>query len=166
LETLIKKLETCLTRQIEIYEALAPILNEEKEALVRIDLPSIHSCAQRKEELSASAQQLDEERNAIVADLARGLGHRGPLPRLAQIAALLPVGEGDEIRSLRERLIWAVAAVHEGQGRNRTLAHRFQSILQRSMRAVQEAVAALPLYTTGAELGHPHIAGSVLSQEA
>jgi flagellar biosynthesis/type III secretory pathway chaperone len=166
LETLIQNLKTCLRQQIEAYEALAPILNEEKTALVQIDLPAIHRFAKRKAEIAEQARVLDDERNSIATELARTLGNRGPVPRLAQLIELLPEHERDEIRALREQLIWAIAAVHEGQGRNRSLAQRFQSLLQRSMSAVQEAMAALPLYTTGAKMGHSHIAGSVLSHQA
>lgn len=166
MEQLLEQIKSCLRRQIEAHEALAPLLDEERRALVGIDLAAIHRCLRSKGEWTEQVRLAEAERQRAVSELMRALGLGERVPRLSELIDLLPAGERAEFRELRERLIWAVAAVHEGQSRNRSLAQRFQGVLQRSMTAVQEALASLPLYTTGAKLGHARMSGCVLSQQA
>ena len=78
----------------------------------------------------------------------------------------LPEGQRGVLAALRERLSAVVGAAVDGHGRNGRLANSFLEVLSRSMEAVQQAVASLPLYTTTGEVGQAHWRGCVVRQTA
>lgn len=160
-------LERVLTAQAEAHERLAALLEDERRALARLDAAAVQRCAERKAEIAQHIAETEAERQrlipAIQAHLTPG---SAPALRLADLIAALPAAQRPRFAALRERLLHSLTALIEGQGRNRSLAEHFFSLLARSMEAVQSAVAALPLYTPAARVGQARWRGCVLNQRA
>lgn len=162
----IRGLADCLTRLAEQHEALNATLDEERLALIQLDVAVIHACAERKAALAQAIDQTERSRQATVEALAQELGLTGPAPKLTQILDALPTSSRDTLIPLRDRVRAAVNGARDGQTRNLSLTDRFMGLLDRSLHSVHEALASLPVYTTKGHTAIGRGQGFVVSRTA
>jgi flagellar biosynthesis/type III secretory pathway chaperone len=168
----IRTLQVSLSELIEAHEEMGRLLDEERQALVHLELDKINACARAKAELAQRIQQSETQRQASADALAATLSLTpdpstgGPSVRLGQIIDALPEPRRGTLPEMRERLREIIEAVTRDQSRNQTLTQRFLGLLNGSMEAVYQAVASLALYTTKGEVGQTHWRGCVVRQTA
>ena len=107
--------------EVAAFEELRVVLEEERNALVELDVPAIHRCTATKERIAARHQHLEDERRKL-ADrfflLDRGLKPGSRLSTVAAAAKACGADPDGGLETTRGRLSCLMDTVREMNGLN------------------------------------------------
>jgi len=140
-----------LHEEIAVFEELRVVLEEERDALVELDVPAILSCTARKERVAGRHHELEVERRTLAERfflLDRSLKPGARLSEVAAAARSAGVDAAGELDRVRERLSCLMDSVAEMNRLNeRFVAHSLvvvQGVSEMMHRAVGDHVAPAP----------------------
>ncbi len=140
-----------LHEEIAVFEELRVVLEEERDALVELDVPAILSCTSRKERVAGRHHELEAERRQLAERFFLLDRNLKPGARLSEVAAAArtagvdPAGDLDRVRDRLSCLMENVAEMN--QLNERFVAHSLvvvQGVTEMMHRATGDHVAPAP----------------------
>lgn len=137
----VDRLEEILRQEVEVAQAMLQVLEQEQQAIVRMDLEQLDALVVQEHDLLASVQRLEKDRIKLIemvlppSRLKRKQGAKSPLA-LRELVNLLDSADAERIAQLGSALR------HEAEGimnANR----RIKILLNHSLRFVRESVDML-----------------------
>lgn len=136
MEALLNDLRTLLARQVESLKTLEEVLAEQRECLVKRDVPGIVRSIATQEEYLKRIQRMEESRLRLVRELARVLGIEPAGATIREISENLDPDVGKELRATAEAARETLEKVGRVNRENRRL-------IERSLEFVHEMLGAL-----------------------
>ena len=134
----IEQLGQILQTEADLVEALAGVMVQKQQSIVRFDAGSLGTLTQREQDLLVPFQALEGERMKLAEDLAGGVpagrsGEGTPARSIHELLAALEVDAGAPVAGQAARLRSAVQRVLDLSQQNRTL-------MQHSLKFVRETL--------------------------
>ncbi len=166
-ETVYKKLTENLEELTKIYRQLLDVVRKEKEFLINVDLIEIDRARILKEELIGKSRIADMVREKYAYELGSLVGLTVTRPRLMEIAAQLPVKEGDTLRQFHSGLEMVVKRLQELNRENAKYADSALRTLSGALGDIKETLAGKNTYERkGQYKSGPEVSGNFVSKEA
>ncbi|OPZ21677.1 MAG: FlgN protein [candidate division BRC1 bacterium ADurb.BinA364] len=127
-----------LQRELDLYERLNSLLEQEQEALTRLQVERLLQLTNEKECVSLQLKALDESRRLAMEAAAENLGLDGDAETL-RLADLAERADGAGAEALRDAGARLAAAARQGGERN----ERVKFLADHSLKIVRESIAAL-----------------------
>lgn len=152
METLLNDLRTLLARQVESLKTLEEVLGEQRECLVKRDVPGITRSISKQEEYLKRIQRMEETRVRLVRELARVLGIEPGNATLREISNNLDPDVGEELRATAEAARETLEKVGRVNRENRRLIERSLEFVHETLGAIQGKRPAGRTYTPAGQL--------------
>jgi flagellar biosynthesis/type III secretory pathway chaperone len=166
-ETVYKKLTETLQEMTKIYRQLLDVVRKEKDFLIKVDVIEIDKCRATKEELIGKTRVAEMVREKYAHELGSLIGLTSARPRLSELAAQMPLKEGDALRQLQSGLEMVVKRLQELNRENGTYAQSALRALNGAMGNIKETLAGKNTYERkGQYKAGPEISGNFMSKEA
>ncbi len=166
-ETVFIKLTDILGEMTKIYRQLLDVVRKEKDFLIHVDLIEIDKTRIMKEELVGKARMADLLREKYAFQLGQLVGLQSQRPRLREIAAQMPMKEGDTLRQLHSALEMIIQRLQELNRENNQYAQTALKTLNGALGNIKETLAGKNTYE---RKGHykqgPEVSGNFVSKEA
>lgn len=161
------KLSETLEEMTKIYRQLAELVRREKDFLVQVNLVEIENCTKQKEEMIAKLRISDMLREKYAQNLGAELGMQSESPRLMELAARMPVVEGDKLRQMHATLEFIIKRIQQINKENETYASSALKTLNGAMGNIKETLAGKNTYERkGQYKTGPDTAGHFVRKEA
>jgi len=118
----VKSLEETLSSQLQLFEKLHALLEQETDELAKMNLEAMADMNQRKDELSGRIEEHNNSLRRMIATIASELG-LAPGVTLGTVAVAL--GKRADIPRLRHKLAKAAQLVRETAAVNCAISERF-----------------------------------------
>lgn len=166
-ETVYKKLTETLEEMTKIYRQLLDVVRKEKDFLINVDVVEINQARATKEELINKSRIADMVREKYAFELGSLIGLTQARPRLTELAAQMPLKEGDALRQLHSGLEMVVKRLQELNRENGTYAQSALNALNGALGNIKETLAGKNTYERkGQYKPGPEVAGNFMSKEA
>ncbi|MFH1278948.1 MAG: flagellar protein FlgN [Candidatus Eisenbacteria bacterium] len=136
MEALLNDLRTLLARQVESLKTLEEVLGEQRDCLVKRDVPGIVRSISTQEEYLKRIQRMEESRLRLVRGLAGHLGIAPADATIRKISDSLDPDVGRELRATAEAARETLEKVGRVNRENRRL-------IERSLEFVHDMLGAL-----------------------
>ena len=166
-ETVYKKLTENLEEMTKIYRQLLDVVRKEKEFLINVELIEIDNARIQKEELIGKARIADMIREKYAFELGSLVGLTSTRPRLIEIAAQMPIKEGDALRQFHSGLEMVIKRLQELNRENAKYADSALRTLSGALGDIKETLAGKNTYERkGQYKSGPEVSGNFVSKEA
>lgn len=166
-ETVYNKLTETLIEMTKIYRQLLEVVRKEKDHLIHVELMEIDQCRLQKEELIGKARIADLVREKYAQELGFLVGLSSPRPRLLELAAQMPMKEGDYLRQIHSTLDVVIRRIQDFNRENEQYAQAALKTLNGALGNIKETLAGKNTYERKGQYKQgPEIAGNFVSKEA
>lgn len=166
-ETVYKKLTETLEEMTKIYRQLLDVVRKEKDFLIKVDLIEIDKARITKEELIGKSRIADMLREKYAHELGSLLGLSSARPRLMELAAQMPLKEGDALRQMHSGLEMVIKRLQELNRENETYTQSALKTLNGALGNIKETLAGKSTYERkGQYKTGPEVSGNFVSKEA
>jgi len=138
-----EELAQILKAEVDLMTALAGVMAEKQQAIVRFQGDLLAACTEREEELTRPLEALEGERikcaTALTEMLRGGSGTplKAPLP-LRELIVRLNEDESGSLADLSDRMHKSVQHIVEMNGYNRTLLQHSLQFVQQTLRIITD----------------------------
>jgi hypothetical protein len=153
--TLPPRLHEALREEILLAGEILSLLNQEQEALVRLDMPALLELCARKEEQVARMQGLDGQVQEITAAFA-GLPAASPV-RLRDLLPSLAPDEGARLEQQRLQLAGLREQILERSLVHKNFVEESRAFFNDAIAAVLSSVADRPMYGRSKAFSKPSV---------
>lgn len=166
-ETVYKKLTETLEEMTKIYRQLLDVVRKEKDHLIKVEVIEIDKARLTKEELINKCRIADMLREKYAHELGSLVGLSQPRPRLMELAAQLPMKQGDALRQMHSSLELVIKRIQNLNKENETYAQSALKTLNGALGNIKETLAGKSTYERkGQYKVGPEVAGNFMSKEA
>lgn len=137
----IEQLGQILQTEADLAEALAGVMAQKQQSIVRFDAGSLGTLTQREQDLLVPFQALEGERMKLAEELASGVpggpgGDGTPARSIHELLAALDVQPGAPVAGHAARLRSAVQRVLDLSQQNRTLMRHSLKFVRETLRLI------------------------------
>lgn len=166
-QTVYKKLTQTLEEMTKIYRQLLDVVRKEKDFLINVDIIEIEKARTLKEELISKSRMADMVREKYAHELGSLVGLTIARPRLMELAAQLPLKEGDALRQMHSGLEMVIRRLQELNRENDHYAQSALKTLNGALGNIKETLAGKSTYERkGQYKAGPEVSGNFMSKEA
>lgn len=127
---------SCLDDLVRIYRSLLEVVRREREILSESRLDELNDNNKTKDALLVRVRTLENSRSKLARDLAAATSTNVDQPRLLEIAANLPIEQGNKLRNMHSVLELLIRRVSEVNKQN-------EELVQAALRTITGAMAAI-----------------------
>lgn len=167
MDAVYKKLIETLEEMTKLYRQLLDVVRKEKDFLIKVDLLEIDKARMAKEELISKCRIADMLREKYAQELGSLVGLKSARPRLVELAAQMPLKEGDTLRQLHSSLEMVIRRLQGLNNENEQYAQSALRTLGGALGNIKETLAGKSTYERkGQYKSGPEVSGNFVSKEA
>ncbi len=151
---------------IKVYQLLLDNIRNEKDLLIKADLKTLDENNKAKETILLKLRTFENARMKVAKDLAIAIGADADQPRLLEIAAILPVAAGDQLKNQHSVLELLIKRLNEINKENEQLAHAALKNVSGAIGAIRDSLGGKPVYEKKGNLSKTTAAGKIVRCEA
>jgi flagellar biosynthesis/type III secretory pathway chaperone len=163
MEHLLKKLIGLLEHTTELYQALLAVVQNEKNAVVGLDLQQLNEACKAKDNLLLKLRILEEQREQIMARLAAEIGCSPQGLTLSQLSLLVDESYACRLVALSRDLLALIQSLQSATQQNKFLISHSMQLIQSSYNLLNNLMAADPLYYRSGNVQNTDRTGKLLS---
>jgi flagellar biosynthesis/type III secretory pathway chaperone len=163
MEHLLKKLIGLLEHTTELYQALLAVVQNEKNAVVALDLQQLNEACKAKDNLLLKLRILEEQREQIMARLAAEIGCSPQGLTLSQLSLLVDESYACRLVALSRDLLALIQSLQSATQQNKFLISHSMQLIQSSYKLLNNLMAADPLYYRSGNVQNTDRTGKLLS---
>jgi len=137
LDSLKQDLMTILQEEVEAFRSLRDLLTEEQEALVRDDVETIRSAAERQERVAEEIRLIEARRLHVVRSIGGRCGLRDDPLTLTRISGLCEKEDGERMRAMRGELLDLHADIRQKNRNNALLIRHAMRYVDRTLQLLK-----------------------------
>ena len=146
MEHLLDKLLVSLEQATELYQSLFRVLQNEKEAVVELNLQQLNEACKAKDNLLLKLRILEEQREQIMDRLTAGLGRSPHGLTITELSLLVDEPYAERLRERSADLSDLIEALQDATQQNKFLMSHSMQLIQGSYNLLNNLMAANPVY--------------------
>ena len=163
MEHLIKKLIGLLEHTTELYKLLFAVVQNEKNAVVGLDLQQLNEACKAKDNLLLKLRILEEQREQIMVRLAAEIGCSPQGLTLTQLSLLVDESFARRLIDISRELLALIQSLQDATQQNKFLMSHSMQLIQGSYNLLNTLMAANPLYYRSGNMQNTDQTGKLLS---
>lgn len=163
MEHLIKKLIGLLEHTTELYKLLFAVVQNEKNAVVGLDLQKLNEACKAKDNLLLKLRILEEQREQIMVRLAAEIGCSPQGLTLTQLSLLVDESFARRLIDISRELLALIQSLQDATQQNKFLMSHSMQLIQGSYNLLNTLMAANPLYYRSGNMQKTDQTGKLLS---
>ena len=163
MEHLLKKLIGLLEHTTELYQSLFAVVQNEKNAVVGLDLQQLNEACKAKDNLLLKLRILEEQREQVLARLADEIGCSARGLTLSQLSLRVDESYACRLVELSRNLLALIQSLQDATQQNKFLMLHSMQLIQGSYNLLSNIVAANPIYYRSGNLKNTNQTGKLLS---
>ena len=146
MEHLLKKLIELLEHVTELYQSLFTVVQQEKDAVVGLNLQQLNQACKAKGNLLLKLRILEEQREQLMDKLASEVGCSPQEISLTQLSQWLEEPYAGMLRERSTDLLSLIQKLQEANQQNKFLLSHSLELIQGSYNLLNHAMVASPVY--------------------
>jgi flagellar biosynthesis/type III secretory pathway chaperone len=163
MEQLLKKLIGLLEHTMELYQSLLAVVQNEKNAVVGLDLQQLNEACKAKDNLLLKLRILEEQREQIMVRLAAEIGCSTRGLTLSQLSLRVDESYACRLIDLSRDLLALIQSLQDATQQNKFLMSHSMQLIQGSYNLLNNLMAANPLYHRSGNVQNTDQTGKLLS---
>lgn len=143
---LLKKLLGLLEHATELYQSLFAVVQQEKDAVVGLNLQQLNQACKAKDNLLLKLRILEEQREQLMDKLASDLDCSPQEISLTQLSQWVEEPYAGMLRERSTDLLSLIQTLQEANQQNRALLSHSLELIQGSYNLLNNAMATSPVY--------------------
>lgn len=152
MEHLLKKLVELLEHATELYQSLFAVVEQEKDAVVGLNLQQLNQACKAKDNLLLKLRILEEQREQLMDKLASELGCSPQEISLTQLSQWVEEPYAGMLRERSTDLLLLIQTLQEANQQNKSILTHSLELIQGSYNLLNHALAASPVYYRGGDV--------------
>lgn len=165
MEHLLKKLIELLEHATELYQALLAVIEQEKDAVVGLNLQQLNRACKAKDNLLLKLRILEEQREQLMDKLASGLECSPQEISLTQLSQWVEEPYAGMLRERSTKLLLLIKTLQEANQQNKTILTHSLELIQGSYNLLNHAMAAGPVYYRGGDVQNNRQTGKLVCSD-
>ena len=146
MEYLLKKLLGLLEHATELYQSLFDVVQQEKEAVVGLNLKQLNQACKAKDNLLLKLRILEEQREQLMDKLAADFDCSSQEISLTRLSQWVEEPYCGMLRERSNDLLALIQALQDANQQNKILLTHSLELIQGSYKLLNNAMAANPVY--------------------
>ena len=146
MEHLLKKLLGLLEHATELYQSLFAVVQQEKDAVVGLNLHQLNHACKAKDNLLLKLRILEEQREQLMDQLASELNCSPQEISLTQLSQWVEEPYAGMLRERSTELLSLIQTLQEANQQNKALLSHSLELIQGSYNLLNNAMATSPVY--------------------
>ena len=146
MEHLLDRLLESLEHAIELYQSLFRVVQNEKDAVVGLNLQQLNETCKAKDNLLLKLRILEERREQLIARVAAELGRSPQGLTLTELSQLVDEPYAYRLRDRSTDLMALIHALQDATQQNKFLMSHSMQLIQGSYNLLNNLMAANPVY--------------------
>ena len=146
MEHLLDKLLGSLEKASELYQSLFRVLQNEKDAVVGLNLQQLNEACKAKDNLLLKLRILDEQREQIMERVAAELGRSPQGLTITELSLLVDEPYAERLRERSADLLALIQALQDTTQQNKFLMSHSMQLIQGSYNLLNNLMVANPVY--------------------
>ena len=146
MEHLLEKLLGLLEHATELYQSLFAVVQQEKDAVVGLNLQQLNQACKAKDNLLLKLRILEEQREQLMDKLASDLNCSPQEISLTQLSQWVEEPYAGRLRERSTDLLSLIQKLQEANQQNKFLLSHSLELIQGSYNLLNNAMAASPVY--------------------
>ena len=146
MEHLLKKLLGLLEHATELYQSLFAVVQQEKDAVVGLNLQQLNQACKAKDNLLLKLRILEEQREQLMDKLASELNCSPQEISLTQLSQWVEEPYAGMLRERSTDLLSLIQTLQEANQQNKALLSHSLELIQGSYNLLNNAMATSPVY--------------------
>ena len=163
MEHLLNKLIGLLEHTTELYQSLFAVVQNEKNAVVSLDLQQLNEACKAKDNLLLKLRILEEQREQVMVRLAAEIGCSSQGLTLTQLSLLVDESYGRRLTSLSRDLLALIQSLQDATQQNKFLMSHSMQLIRGSYNLLNNLMAANPLYYRSGNVQNTDQTGKLVS---
>lgn len=152
MEHLLKKLVELLEHATELYQSLFAVVEQEKDAVVGLNLQQLNQACKAKDNLLLKLRILEEQREQLMDKLASELGCSPQEISLTQLSQWVEEPYAGMLRERSTDLLLLIQTLQEANQQNKSILTHSLELIQGSYNLLNHAMTASPVYYRGGDV--------------
>ena len=166
MEHLLKKLLGLLEHATELYQSLHAVVQQEKDAVVGLNLHQLNQACKAKDNLLLKLRILEEQREQLMDKLASDFDCSPQEISLTRLSQWVEEPYAGMLRECSTDLLSLIQTLQEANQQNKTLLEHSLELIQGSYDLLNNAMASSPVYYPGGDIQNnrqtgKHVCGDV-----
>jgi flagellar biosynthesis/type III secretory pathway chaperone len=163
MEHLLDKLLGSLEQATDLYQSLFRVLQNEKDAVVGLNLQQLNEACKAKDNLLLKLRILEEQREQIMDRVAAELGRSPQRLTVTELALLVDKFYADRLRRCSADLVVLIEALQNATRQNKFLMSHSMQLIQGSYNLLNNLMAANPVYYSSGNVQNNAQTGKLLN---
>jgi flagellar biosynthesis/type III secretory pathway chaperone len=146
MEHLLNKLLGSLEQATELYQSLFRVLQNEKDAVVGLNLQQLNEACKAKDNLLLKLRILEEQREQLMDRVAAEFGRSPQSLTITELSLLVDEPVAARLRQRSADLLALIQALQDATRQNKFLMSHSMQLIQGSYNLLNNLVAANPVY--------------------
>ena len=160
---LIEKLLGSLEQATELYQSLFRVLQNEKDAVVGLNLQQFNEACKAKDNLLLKLRILEEQREQIMDRVTAELGRSTQELTITELSLLVDEPYAERLREHSADLLSLIQALQDATQQNKFLMSHSMQLIQGSYTLLNNLMAANPVYYQSGNLQNNAQTGKLLN---
>jgi flagellar biosynthesis/type III secretory pathway chaperone len=163
MEHLLDKLLGSLEQATELYQSLFRVLQNEKDAVVGLNLQQLNEACKAKDNLLLKLRILEERREQIMARVAAEFGRSPQRLTITELSLLVDKSYAERLRQCSSDLVALIRALQDTSRQNKFLMSHSVQLIQGSYNLLNNLMAANPVYYSSGNVQNNAQTGKLLN---
>lgn len=163
MEHYLNKLIGLLEHMTELYQALLAVVQDEKNAVVGLDLQQLNEACKAKDNLLLKLRILEEQREQVMVRLAAEIGCSSQGLTLTQLSLLVDESHARRLVDLSHDLLALIESLQDAMRQNKFLISHSMQLIQGSYNLLNNIIAANPVYYRSGNVKNANQTGKLLN---
>jgi flagellar biosynthesis/type III secretory pathway chaperone len=162
MEHLLEKLLGLLEHATELYQSLYAVVQQEKDAVVGLNLQQLNRACKAKDNLLLKLRILEEQREQLMDKLASDLNCSPQEISLTQLSLWVEEPYAGKLRERSADLLSLIQTLQEANQQNKTLLSHSLELIHGSYNLLNNAMADSPVYHPGGDVQNNRQTGKLV----
>ena len=163
MEHLLDKLLGSLEQATELYQSLFRVLQNEKDAVVGLNLQQLNEACKAKDNLLLKLRILEERREQIMARVAAEFGRSPQRLTITELSLLVDKSYAERLRQCSSDLVALIRALQDTSRQNKFLMSHSMQLIQGSYNLLNNLMTANPVYYSSGNVQNNAQTGKLLN---
>jgi flagellar biosynthesis/type III secretory pathway chaperone len=163
MEHLLNKLIGLLEHTAELYQSMHAVVQDEKNAVVGLDLQQLNDACKAKDNLLLKLRILEEQREQVMVRLATEIGCSQQGLTLTQLSLLVDESYARRLVDLSRDLLGLIESLQDAMQQNKFLISHSMQLIKGSYDLLNNITAANPVYYRSGNVKTTKQTGKLLS---
>jgi flagellar biosynthesis/type III secretory pathway chaperone len=163
MEHLLDKLLEALEHATDLYHSLFRVVQNEKDAVVGLNLQKLNEACKAKDNLLLKLRILEERRQQLMDRLAANLGRSPQGLTLTKLSQLVDEDYADKLRDTSTDLLAVIQALQEATRQNKLLMSHSMQLIQGSYTFLNNLMNVNPVYYSSGSVHNAVQTGKLLN---